>query len=238
MTSKELVKAPEKGLGAPNEALNIEGMAGFEGSDMPIPFINFLSKGSDEALLQDGTPAPANSFYNSAAQEVLNPFIFRIVATAKGESWSKKAKNGEGAMVKTIVIYGREEKSGELFLMRITSAYSYYEFKKRVLGIVAKAIKSGNNLVDIVFQGEKAVADNDKFGKISYAVFKLVKITPLEKAERAQLISMQAMYTKMALENMNGGEDMSEGEEEAPKKKRVVVSEEPADLNNVELPPA
>ncbi len=238
MTSKELTKVQDSALTAPGEELKIDGLAGFESSDMPVPFINFLSKNSDEALLQDGTQAPAGSFYNAGTQEVLNPFIFRILATAKGESWSKKANQGEGAMVKTIVIYGREEKSGELFLMRITSAYAYYEFKKRVLPVVAKAIKSGNNILDVVFQGDKAMADNEKFGKISYAVFKLNAVKPLEKAERAQLIAMQGAYTKLALDNVTEGEDVSEGAEEPTKKKRVIVADEPVDLNNVELPPA
>ncbi len=239
--SKELTKTTSKDLVNPG-SLGIEGMAGFDKSDFPIPTVKFLNKSSNEELQQDGTPAPINSFFHTGNKTVLNPFTFRIISVAKGEVHSDKANQGMGGMVKTIIVCGLDETTKEMFLMRISSAFSYWEFRGRVLPIIRSAVKAGNNILDIVFQGDKDVKESENFGKVTFAVFKLKEVKPLESPLRGELLAQQVELTAMVQERMDTKEDsdLKEGGEDARTKevKSKPTKEVSGTLNvdDIELP--
>lgn len=210
-TDKEMTVKKDQAIAPINKGLSqVDGLAGFEDSDLPIPMIKLVTNRSEETLLQNGEPAPVNQFHHTGNKETVNPFVFRIVAVAKGEAWSDKANNGQGAMIKKIVFYGRDEKTGEMFFFPISSSYAYWEFRKRVLPIISTAIKAGHNIVDVVLQGDKATADNKSFGKVTYPVFKLVSVKPLGDEEKAHLVSVQAKFSEMALASMKDAEDVAD----------------------------
>lgn len=210
-SSKEVVVKENQELTPINKGLSqVEGLAGFEDSDLPIPMIKLVTNRSEETLLQNGEPAPVNQFHHTGNKVTINPFIFRIVAVAKGEAWSDKANNGQGAMIKKIVFYGFNESDKEMFFFPISSSYAYWEFRKRVLPILNTATKAGHNIVDVVLQGDKATADNKSFGKVTYPVFKLVSVKPLDEEQRAYLVSVQAKFSEMALANMKDAEDVAD----------------------------
>ncbi len=236
MPEKAVAKAEQKGLAQHNKNLlaSAGGMSGFDDADLPIPLIKFVTKGSNEAILQDGNSAPVNSFFHNGRKETLNPFKFRIIAVAKGEGWSDLANQGAGGMIKKIVFFGREEDNGELFCMQISSAYGYWEFRNKVLPIFKSALKAGKNIVDVVLQGDKDSKDNDRWGKVYYPIFKLTSGSELPKDVRESLIELQANYTSKAMEMMGDSEDATEDA-----KKTVIHAEtvkEDVKLDDVELP--
>lgn len=196
-----------------NMLAEADGLAGFEDSDLPVPMVKLVTNRSNETLLQDGNPAPANQFFNTSTKEVITPFVFRIIAVANGDAWSKLANNGQGAMIKKIVFYGRDEKSGDMFFMPISSSYAYWEFRNRVLPILNKALKAGHNIADVVLTGDKATADNKSYGKVTYPVFKLEGIKPLADDVKNSVLSLQSKFKEMAKENLDrdGDEEKATG---------------------------
>lgn len=228
----KLAKQEPKDIALPNQNVlaDADGMAGFEDADLPVPMVKLVTNRSDETLLQDGNPAPVNQYFHTGTKETINPFVFRIIAVAKGEAWSDRANNGAGGKIRKIVFYGRDEKSGEMFFMPIYSSYAYWEFRNRVLPILNKALKAGRNIADVVLIGDKATADNKKYGKVTYPVFKLDSVKPMEDDMKGYVLSVQSRFKQMALDNMNQGDD--ETDEPTPNS----GGEENRSLDDVQLP--